>query len=152
MLPNTAATMRQSRLSAVPTTAGTIPLGVAGTRLEGVASARVVIETVLIVDVVKCVGVSKRCVPISGTLLIMTCGVTADSEPVTSAVSLYTPVDCDDGVSAEYVIDTLEQCMGTTVSLEPQHIGSPLVQLVQSLLLSNEIMMSDGSRVSGSFT
>ena len=142
--------------SAVPTTTGTTILVMVDSdvtaTVKGVAGTLVVIEITL--DVVKCVGISKRCVPINGTLLIMTCGVTADSEPVTSAVSLYTPVDCDDGVSGEYVIDMLEQCMGITVSLGPQHIGSPLVQLVQSLLISNVIMMvlmSDEFRVSGSF-
>ena len=60
MLPSTAATIRQS--SAVPTTAsaGTIALimvDVAGTLLEGVAST---LDTVLIVDVVKCALVSER--------------------------------------------------------------------------------------------
>ena len=67
MLPSTAAIMRQS---AVPTTAGTtVPMmvDVPGTLLEGVAITLVVIETVLIVDVVKCVWVSKKYVPISGT-------------------------------------------------------------------------------------
>ena len=112
MLPNTAATTRQS--IAVPaTTAGTTVtmVDVPGTLLEGVAITLVVIETVLIVDVVKCVWVSERCVPISDTLL--TGGVT--SELVTS-VSLYTSDNCDDGVSGEYV-DTVEQFMGITVSL-----------------------------------
>ena len=137
--------------SAVPTTAGTtilVMVDVTRTLLEGVASTLAVIETTL--DVVKCVWVSKRCVPISGTLL--TGGVTADSELVTSAVLLYSDCD-DDGTSVSG--GTVEQCMGITVLLEPQHIGSPLVQLVQSLLLSNEIMMvliSDGSRASGLFT
>lgn len=49
------------------------------------------------------VWVSKRCEPTSGTLLLLTDGVTAD---VISVVSLYSD-DCDDGVSA----DTVEQCM-----------------------------------------
>ena len=71
-------------------------------------------------DVVKCMWVSKRCVTISGTLL--TDVVTVDSELVTSAVSLYSD-NCDDGVSG----DTVEQCMGITVSLEAQHIKSPLM-------------------------
>ena len=136
MLPNTAATMRQS--SAVPTTAGTKTLmmvDVTGTLLEGVActlvvietiltvaSTLVVIETVLIVEVVKCEWVSKRCVPICGTLL--TGGVTADVL-VTSVVSLYTSGD-DDGVSVEY---TVEHFMGVTVSSGSQHIlPSSLVQ------------------------
>ena len=138
-----------------------------------VASTLVVIETVLIVEVVKCEWVSKRCVPICGTLLsggvttdvLVTIsavslytsddcddGVSITSELVISIVSLYTSADdCDDGVSAEYV-DTVEQCLGITV-YSPQHILSPLVQLVQSLLLSNVmlmVLMSDG--VSVSFT
>ena len=79
-------------------TAGTTMM----TLLEGVAS---MLEITSIVDVVKCVLDSDRCVPISGTLL--TGGVTAD--------------DCDEGVSAEYV-DTVEQFMGITVSSESQHI------------------------------
>ena len=102
MIPNTAATMRQS--SAVPT-AGTktlVMVDVAGTLLEGVAST---LETVLAVDVVKRVLDSERCVPISGTLL--TGGVTAD--------------DCDDGVTAECV-DTVEQLLRNTVSSESQHL------------------------------
>ena len=73
------------------------------------------------------------------------------SELVISVVSLYTLDDCDDDLSAEYV-DTVEQCLGITVySSEPQHIVSPLVQLVQSLLLSNVmlmVLMSDGVSVS----
>ena len=79
MLPNTAANMRQS--SAVPTTADTTTLmmvDVTGTLLEGVASTLVVIETILIVDVVKCVLDSKRCVSISGTLLTGTGVVTSE--------------------------------------------------------------------------
>ena len=115
MLPNTAATIRQS--SAVPTTDSTIMavVGMTGTLLEGVASTP---DTVLIVDVVNCVLDSERCVPISGTLL--TSGVTTG--------------DCDGGVSAKYV-DTVKQLL-ITMSLErvPQHILPPLVQLVQSLL------------------
>ena len=143
--------MTTSSISAVPTTAGTtilVMVDVTRTLLEGVACTLVVIETTL--DVVKCVWVSKRCVPISGTLLASV--VTADSELVTSAVLLYTDNCDDDGTAAGVSGDTVEQFMSITVSLEPQHIGSPLVQLVQSLLFSNEIMMSDGSRVSGSFT
>ena len=124
--------------SAVPTTAGTITLmmvDVAGTLLEGVAST---LETVLIVELVKCVWswVSKRCVLISGTLL--TGGITAD--------------DCDDGVTAEYV-DTVEQFIRNTVSsAESQHmyISFSLLQTVQALALANVILMSDG--VSVSFT
>ena len=116
--------------SAVPTPAGTamMMVDVTGTLLDcGMADSLVVMETIL--DVVKCVWVSKRCVPISGTLL--TGVVTASS--VISAVSLLYSDNCDDGVRAcdEYV----EQFMGITVSLEPQHMGSPLAQLVQSLLL-----------------
>ena len=58
MLPNTTATMKQS--SAVPTTASvTMVVDMTGTLLEGVAST---LDTILIVDVVKCVWVSKRCV------------------------------------------------------------------------------------------
>ena len=121
MLPNTAATMRQS--SAVPTTAsaGTIILMMvdeAGTVLEGVASK------LLVVDLVNCVLDSERCVPISGTLL--TGGVTAN--------------DCDDidgtGARAECVV-TVEQFIGISVSSsgESQHILSPLVQTVQALLV-----------------
>ena len=110
-------------------------MDVAGTLLEGVTNTLVVIETTLIVGVGKRVWVNKRCVPISGRLL--TGGATADSELVTSAVSLwtsddcddgvsvtselvtsvvslYTSGDCDDGVSGEYV-DTVKQCMGVTV-------------------------------------
>ena len=57
----------------------------------------------------------------------MTGGVTAD--------------DCDDGVSA---VDTVEQFMGVTISLvEPQHVLFLLVQIVQTLLLENVILMSD---------
>ena len=86
------------------------------------------IETVLIVDVAKCEWVSERNVsPISGNilaLLIVDHGVM--SELVTSEVSLYTSGYCDGGVCGEYV-DTVEQCMGTAVSSEPQHIVSPLV-------------------------
>ena len=83
MLPNTAATMRQS--SVIPTTAGTtmMKVDVTGTLLEDVAST--LVETILIVDVVKCVWVSRRYVLISGTLLT---GVVT-SELVTSAISLY---------------------------------------------------------------
>ena len=182
MLPNTAATMRQS--SAVPMTAGTKMLtmvDVTGTLLEGVASTLlviettlivastlVVIETVLIVEVVKCEWVSKRCVPICGTLL--SGGVTADSELVTSAVSLctsddcddgisvtnelvtsvvslYTPDDCDDGVSAEYV-DTVgsKQSMGSIGPTGTQlHFKSEFMQLliIQPLLLSKVMLVSD---------
>ena len=116
MVPNTAATMRQS--STVPTTAsaGTIILMMvdeAGTVLEGVASK------LLVVDVVNCVLDSERCVPISSTLL--TGGVTAN--------------DCDDidgtSASAECVV-TVEQFIGISVSSsgESQHILSPLVQTV----------------------
>ena len=142
--------------STVPTTVGTtilamVMVDVTGT-VEGVAGTLEVIETVLIVDVVKCVGVSKKYVPISG-LALLTVGHGVMSELVTSEVSLYTPDDCDDDVSAEYV-DTVEQSTGITVSSESQHILSPLLaQLIQSLLLSNVmlmILMSDG--VSGSFT
>ena len=61
--------------------------GVTGTLLEGAAGILSVIETVLIVDLVKCVLDSKRCSPISGTPL--TGRVTAD--------------DCDDGVNVECV-------------------------------------------------
>ena len=123
-----------SIISTVPTTAGTTTLmmvDVAGTLLEGVAST---LETVLIVEVVKCVWVSKRCVLISGTLL--TGGITAD--------------DCDDGVTAEYV-DTVEQFIRNTVSsAESQHISFSLLQTVQALALANVILMRDG--VSVSFT
>ena len=141
--------------STVPTTVGTtilamVMVDVTGT-VEGVAGTLEVIETVLIVDVVKCVGVSKKYVPISG-LALLTVGHGVMSELVTSAESLYTSDDCDDDVSAAY-IDIVEQFMGITVSSERQHIVSPLTQLVQSLLLSNVMLMtlmSDG--VSGSFT
>ena len=180
MLPNTAATMRQS--SAVPMTAGTKMLtmvDVTETLLEGVASTLlviettlivastlVVIETVLIVEVAKRVWVSKRCVPICGTLL--SGGVTADSELVTSAVSLctsddcddgisvtnelvtsvvslYTSDDCNDGVSAEYV-DTVEQSMGSIGPTGTQlHFKSEFMQLliIQPLLLSKVMLVSD---------
>ena len=57
--------------------------------------------------------------------------------------------DFDDGMSAEYV-DTVEQFMGITVSLESQHISSSVLQIVQTLPLVNVILMSDG--VSVSFT
>ena len=63
---------------------------------------------------------------------------------ICNVVSLYTSDDCDDGVSA---VHTVEQFTGITVSLVPQHTGSPLLQPVQSLLLSNVIfmvLMSDG--------
>ena len=123
-----------SSISPVPTTAGTTTLmmvDVAGTLLEGVAST---LETVLVLEIVKCALDSKRCVPMSGTLL--TGGLTSD--------------DCDDdGVSAECV-DTVEQFISNTVSSESQHILFSLLQTVQALLVANLMLMSDG--VSGSFT
>ena len=125
--------VRSISISAVPTTAGTIALimvDVAGTLLKGVAST---LETLLVVEEVKCVLNSERCVSISCTLL--TGGVTVN--------------DCGDGVSAEYV-DTVEQFMGTTMSSESQQLSSPLVQTVQALLFENVILMSN--RVSVSFT
>ena len=55
------------------------------------------IETVLLLlDVMK----SVRDVFPSDSGILLTGGVTADSELVTSVVSLYTADDCDDGVSA----------------------------------------------------
>ena len=61
---------------------------------------------------------------------------------------------CDDGMSAECV-DTVEQFMDITCTvtspLEPQHVPFSLVQIVQSLLVVNVVlMMSD--RVGVSFT
>ena len=172
MLPNTAATMRQS--STVPTTAGTsTTLDVVGTLLEGAANKLVVIRTVLIVYVVKCGGVSERCVPISSTLL--TGGITVDdcdngvsvtSELEISAVSLYTSDDCDDDVSAtselvtsavlpyisddcdddasaEYV-DTVEQSMGIGPRATQLHFESEFMQLLmQTSLLSKVMLVSD---------
>ena len=131
MLPNTAATMRQSSVAPTAGTKTLMMMDGAATLLEGVAST---LETLLTVNVVKGVWVSKRCVLISGTLL--TGEVTSD--------------DCDDGVSAECV-DTVKQFLDITVLSELQHAYaamyvSSLVQIVQSLLLANVIlMMSDGS-------
>ena len=127
MLPNTAANMRQS--SAVPTTAsaGTmIMMNAAGTLLEGVAST---LDTVLVVEVVKCVLDSERCVniPISGTLL--TGGLTADDR-------------CDDGVSAECTcVDTVEQSMGNIVSPADWEPRFSLLQIVQALVVENVILI-----------
>ena len=170
MLPNIAATMRQS--SAVPTTAGTsTTLDVAGTLLEDVANKLVVIRTVLIVDVVKCVGVSERCVPsrlLTGGITSDDCdnGVSVTSELEISAVSLYTLDDCDDGVSAtselvtssaspyisddcdddasaEYV-DTVEQSKGIGPRATQLHSKSEFMQLpMQTSLLSKVMLVSD---------
>ena len=78
---------------------------VAWTLLEGVASRLVVIETVLIVDVVKvCVGLWEMCSHQWYTTIHVTGGVT-DSELVISAVSLFTSDNCDDGVSAVHSVE-----------------------------------------------
>ena len=95
--------------------------------------------------------VVKCCVWVSCVVISTLLTVEVANSEILCAVPLYTSDDCDDGVSGEYV-DTVEQFMGITVSLssKPQHVSSSLVQIVQSLLLVNVILMSDG--VSESFT